>query len=72
MRLGDKVLIKECHKVPELVDQEAVIMAVADQELAKYPVTVKLTSGEHEGKFCDFREDELDVIPGIPKAFLEE
>lgn len=72
MQLGDKVLIKECHKAPELVNQEAVIMAVADQELAKYPVTVKLTSGEHEGKFCGFREDELELIPGIPKAFLEE
>ncbi len=72
MQLGDKVLIKECHKAPELVDQEAIIMAVADQELAKYPVTVKLASGEHEGKLCVFREDELELILGIPKAFLEE
>jgi len=72
VQLGDKVFIKECHKVPELVSQEAVIMAVADQALAKYAVTVKLTSGEHEGKFCGFREDELELVPGIPKAFLEE
>ena len=72
MELGNKVKIKECHKIPELVGEEAVIVAVADQELATYPVTVKISSGEHEGKLCGFREDELELVLGIPEAFLEE
>lgn len=76
MRIGDEVKIKECHKIPELVGEEAVIMALTDQALTKYPVAVKISSGEHEGKFCGFREDELELVPkgddGIPPVFLKE
>lgn len=75
MNIGDKVKILECHKIPELVGQEAEVVGMTTQELATYPVIVKLTSGDNEGKFCGFREDELEPVTpdhDIPDAFKEE
>ena len=83
MQIGNKVKISECHKFPELVGQEAEVIAMASQELSPYPVVVKITSGEHAGKFCGFRPDELSEVgetpdgpagngtQGIPPAFLK-
>ena len=75
MNIGDKVKILECHKVPELVGQEAEVIALVDPSLTKYPVAVKLLTGEHAGKPCEFREDELQPLPkgdeGIPPEILE-
>ena len=71
MQLGDKVKILECHKIPELVGQEAEVVAMVAAELGPYPIKVKLLTGEHTDKLAQFREDELEVMPGVPKAFLE-
>jgi len=72
MEIGNKVKIKECHKIPALVGEDAIIVSMMDQELSPYPITVKISSGEYIGKFCGFREDELELVPDIPKVFLEE
>lgn len=61
VKIGDTVKILECHKIPELVGQEAEVVAMVEQELSPYPVTIKLITGEHQGQFCGFREDELEV-----------
>lgn len=74
MQLGDQVKIKECHKIPQLVDEQAEIVAMASQELGEYPVTIKLMTGEHTGKFCGFREEELELLSpdhGIPDVFKQ-
>lgn len=81
MKIGDKVIIKECHKLPDLVGREAKIIAEVDAELANYPFQVLLTEQieldtpvgkvETKGPF-GFREDELEPVAKVPKAFLEE
>ncbi len=84
MNLGDKVIIKECHKIPDLVGKEAEIIALVKPEMAKYPIQVELTEPikmetpfgtlETKGPF-PFREDELELVnpnKGIPGAFLSE
>lgn len=83
MNLGDKVTIKECHKMPDLVGKEAEIIAVVKPELAKYPIQVELVEPikmetpfgtlETKGPF-PFREDELEPVnpnKGIPESFLK-
>lgn len=78
MNVGDKVIIKECHKIPELVGREAKVVAVVEPELAHYPIKVMLIGdpitfetpfggGTTEGPF-GFREDELEIqqLPELP------
>jgi len=75
MKVGDKVKIKECHSVPELVGQEAEVIKVAEplsEEQTQafvtlygkkpYTVAIKITTGEHAGKPLPFREEELEEI----------
>jgi hypothetical protein len=85
MKLGDKVIIKECHAIPALAGKEAKIVVLVDPELTKYPIHVLLTgdpieaqtpigSGLSKGPFM-FREDELepcDPNHGIPEVFTKE
>lgn len=83
MNVGDKVKIKECHKMPDLVGKLAKVVAVVDPEVDKYPIKVQLDEGidfPHPlGKIVatgpfEFREDELepaDPNKDIPQAFQE-
>ena len=66
MNIGDIVMIRECHKQPELIGLEAKVVALVDPTLAKYPVQVQLN--EVPGVF-GFREDELEPKADIPDAF---
>ena len=74
MEIGEVVKIKECHKIPELVGQEAKIVALVHPEIAKYPVAVVFTDGT-PGVF-GFREDELEPpdtdIPDVFKDALND
>ena len=73
MNIGDTVKMTECHKIPELIGLSAKIIAMVAQELVPHPITVELKSGDHAGKFCGFREDELEAIEpnhNIPDVFL--
>lgn len=87
MKIGDKVKILECHKIPDLVGREAKIVALADPEFAHYPVQVMLfepmelqmetpfgiVEGKAKGPFS-FREDELQLVApdaGIPDEFKD-
>lgn len=73
MVIGTKVKVLECHKYPELVGQEAEVIAMVAPEVSPYQIKVKMTSGEHEGQVCGFREDELEEIQEkkteIPQVF---
>lgn len=83
MNIGDKVEIKECHKMPVLVGKIAKVVALVDPQASNYPVAV-LTDEPIEievpggvfktsGPFM-FREDELelaDPTKGIPEAFTK-
>lgn len=85
--IGDIVVIKECHSIPDLVGKEAKVIALVDPEIGKYPIRVVLTEpllmdtpfgkGEVAGPF-PFREDELELKTehkgdeGIPPVFLED
>lgn len=87
MNLGDTVIIKECHKIPDLVGKEAKVVAMVDPSFTDYPIQVLLTEpiaidtplgkGETKGPF-GFREDELEVHKpptgdeGIPDVFKGE
>lgn len=85
MKLGDKVVIKECHAIPALAGKEAKVVVLIDPELTKYPIQVLLTeeaikmetflgSGLSKGPF-GFREDELEPYNpnhGIPDIFTKE
>ena len=62
---GDTVIIKECHKIPELVGRQAIVLKVG--ALGKYPIIVQVvgdpvvvTSPGPSDTF-GFREDELQV-----------
>jgi hypothetical protein len=85
MNLGDKVIIKECHSVPELVGKEAKVVVLIDPELTKYPLQVLLINDPVEvqtslGKASSqgpfpFREDELEPFDpnhGIPDVFTRD
>ena len=84
MNIGDMVVIKECHKMPDLVGKTAKVVAMVDPELSKYPIqvtTVEPMAIEVPGGVFTtsgpfpFREDELelaDPTQGIPEAFLEK
>jgi len=76
VNIGDLVEITECHAHPELVGQEGKVIGLMAPEKAKHPVAVAIMSGEHTGKLCGFREDELKLLlkgdEGIPPAFLED
>jgi hypothetical protein len=84
MKVGDKVIIKECHKMPDLVGKEAKVLSMADPEIVQYPVLVMLPEpmilkletpfgpGEvHVAGPFPFREDELEVMVAkdIPDEF---
>jgi hypothetical protein len=74
MQIGDKVIIKECHKISQIVGEQAEVVALAVQELSQYLITVRLTSSEDKGKFYGFREDELEPLSpdyGIPDIFKQ-
>ncbi len=84
MNIGDKVEIKECHKMPQLIGKIAKVVAMVDPEMSKYPIMVEpdepvevetpMGTLKTKGPF-GFREDELepaDPAKGIPKAFTEE
>ncbi len=83
MNIGDKVVIKECHKMPDLVGKAAKVVAMVDPEADKYPVKVNLDEPlevphpmgklQLTGPF-EFREDELEPADpnlDIPQAFQE-
>ena len=74
MQQGQIVIVKECHKIPELVGQTAIVLQVFPPEAGKYPITVGVQTGEHKGKTANFREEELEILPkgteGIPDIFL--
>jgi ribosomal protein S17 len=64
MRVGDVVQIKRCQPMPEVVGENAEIVALQIQEFdeyAVYPVWVKMLSGERKGKIYGFQRDELGV-----------
>lgn len=82
MKIGDIVIIKECHALPDLIGREAKIIAQADPEYSRYPFQVILTGdplkvsvnlpfigeqeGESKGPF-PFREDELELAKPPPE-----
>lgn len=61
---GDTVIIKECHKIPELVGRQAIVLRVGVP--GRYPIIVQVvgdpvvTSTGPAVTFA-FREDELQV-----------
>ena len=71
MNIGDTVKIKKCDLRPtgfgpELVSENAEIVEMQLQQYEKYrvyPIWAKMTSGEHKGRVCGFREDEIELIP---------
>jgi hypothetical protein len=85
MKLGDKVIIKECHSIPALAGKVAKVVVLVDPELTKYPIHILLTGdpietqtpigfGLSKGPF-GFREDELEPYNpnhGIPGIFTKE
>jgi len=84
VKIGDKVKILECHKMPALVGKIAKVVTMNDPETNKYPIEVKLVEPiEQEvevgtlaisGPF-GFREDELELADpnhGVPDAFTKE
>jgi hypothetical protein len=65
-RLGAVVQIKKCESMPEVVGKRAEIVDMQIQEFDKYvvyPVWVKMTSGEHEGRIYGFHYEELELLP---------
>ena len=57
MKEGQMVIIKECHKIPELVGKTAEVVAVSVG--SKYPIHVVVEGYEN---VVGFRKDELAVI----------
>lgn len=83
MNVGDKVVIKECHKIPQIVGLAAEVIGVVHPDYDQYPIKVKLVEKtklespmgtlETDGPF-PFREDELEAYSptnGIPKHVLD-
>ena len=64
INVGDTVVITSCHKIPELVGRQAIVLKVGAP--GKYPIIVQLagdpviTSTGPSDTF-GFREDELQV-----------
>ena len=66
LKVGGTVKIKKCDPMPEVLGQSAEIVDLQVQEYDKYtvyPVWVKITSGERQGKIYGFRYDEVEVLP---------
>lgn len=61
MKIGTKVIVKECHTYPLLVGQHGVVVGGGNE---KYNNTVAI-NGILEPQFC-FRDDELEVEGGGP------
>jgi len=71
MKIGDMVKIRECDLMPEVVGGSAEIVDMQIQELDKYavyPLWVKMTSGERQGKIYGFHYDEVEVLPEVHKV----
>jgi ribosomal protein S17 len=71
MRVGDVVQIKRCPAIPEVVGENAEIMALQIQEFdeyAVYPVWVRMLSGARKGKVYGFQRDEV----GAPTEAVTE
>ena len=64
LNVGDTVLVKECHSLPELVGRQAIVLKVGAP--GRYPIIVQvvgdpvMTSTGPSDTF-GFREDELQV-----------
>ena len=72
LKVGGTVKIKKCGPMPEVLGQNAEIVDLQVQEYGKYtvyPVWVKITTGERQGKIYGFRYDEVEVLP---RTCLEE
>ena len=68
MKLGDRVRIRECDPIPEVVGEHAEVIDLQIQPYEKYrqyPVWVKMTSGEHEGRAYGFHEGEVELLPTV-------
>jgi len=62
MQKGDKVIIKECHKIPQLVGATATVVAVVPvTESNHYPIGV-VPDNVFPPAVLGFREDELEPI----------
>ena len=60
MKEGQLVIIKECHKIPELVGKTAEVVVTNGMELgSKYPIHVQIDGYDST---VGFREDELLVV----------
>ena len=60
MKEGQMVIIKECHKIPELVGKTAEVVVTNGLQLgSKYPIHVAVEGYENA---IGFREEELAVI----------
>jgi len=70
MQIGDVAIVKECHKIPELVGKEVKVIALVDPTMARYPVSVMLVDAPSEGIY-GFREDELEPKADIPDVFKD-
>ena len=57
MNKGDKVQIKECHKLPDLVGREGTIQKVDLPWPSAYPVAVEIG-----GSLYGFREEEIELV----------
>lgn len=84
MEIASKVVIKECHSLPQLVGKKAKVVAIADPQVAKYPFTVILVDEEEPVTFetplggvqtrgpFGFREDELELVDESPEHGIPE
>jgi len=66
MKIGDRVKIKECDTMPEVVGEHAEILDMQIQEFEKYtvyPLWVKMLSGERKDSIYGFTYDEVEVLP---------
>ncbi|MDY6917639.1 MAG: hypothetical protein SVP26_06790 [Chloroflexota bacterium] len=71
MKLGDRVRIKECDPIPEVVGETAEIVDLQMQPFEvyrEYPVWARVVTGERAGKVYGFQENEVDILPLVSEA----
>ncbi len=64
MKIGDKVKIRYCNSIPELVGENAEIVDLQMVEFDKYriyPIWAKITSGKYANKIYGFKSGEVGM-----------
>jgi len=73
MKIGDRVRIKECDPLPDVVGETAEVVDLQMQPYEKYreySVWARVITGERKGKIYGFHHNEIEPLPKVGETVI--